>query len=69
MKITENGKEYDVVGDYPDGKYVKQISNKGTVKEVPSVNSILSAIDTRLKALESISDDIKKSVAALKVLP
>ena len=30
MIIIENGKEYDVVGDYPDGKYVKQILNKGT---------------------------------------
>ena len=31
MIITENGIEYDVEGDYPDGKYVKQILNKGTL--------------------------------------
>ena len=28
--INENGIDYQVDGDYPNGKYVKQILNKGT---------------------------------------
>ncbi len=33
MIITENGIEYIVKGDYPDGKYVKHIKNKGAKEE------------------------------------
>jgi len=31
MEITENGIVYVVTGDYPDGRYIKTIKNKGTV--------------------------------------
>ena len=67
MIITENGIDYDVEGDYPDGKYVKQISNKGTPPgSEPSVIEILTTVNSRLATLEALVTNVKTSVDDVK---
>lgn len=49
MERTENGRTYIVTGDYPNGRYCKQIKNKGNPVTVLSkqgkIKPLLTGID------------------------
>ena len=66
-EITINGIEYIVHGDYPNGRYVKHIKNKGTpVEPGPTIEDRLIAIEAalgKLTTLETKIDAIKSQTA------
>ena len=63
MEITENGIVYIVTGDYPDGRFVKQIKNKGaTPKSIYTRADFIAVIPkTKVREIQTAketNDDI-----------
>ena len=57
VEVVENGKTYEITGDYPNGEYVKQIKNKGDIAKRWSREEFLSLIpSTKRKQIWSAVD-------------
>jgi len=66
MEITENGKVYIIQGDYPNGRYVKHIKDKGVSVPVQTDSEKLTALAERINAIETKLDTINGKVDSVK---
>ena len=57
-EITENGITYIVEGDYPDGKYVKHIKDKGIVEEKKGIDEQLNEIKQIVEHIQQIVEHL-----------